>query len=34
LLPQELFQFVATPLNCKMTSQLDTPTNQLAVYGF
>jgi len=27
LLSQELFQFVATPLNHKMTLPLDTPTN-------
>jgi len=27
VMPQELVQFVATPLICKMTSALDTPTN-------
>jgi len=34
LLLQELFHIVATPLNRKMTSPLDTPTNFLAIYGY
>jgi len=34
LLHQELFQFVATPLNRKVMSPLDTSTNYLEEYGF
>ena len=32
--PKNYFQYIATPLNCKMSSPLVIPTNQFKVYGF